>query len=72
MSENEIRAVQAQAQLLVDSFIMSHGSAGIAALLGACTLWSVEHGAVELIKRSLDNAKTLADNLQAARLRGGS
>lgn len=69
---DDIRAIQAQAQLLVDSFIMTHGAAAIPALVGATVLWAVEHGAHHQVKHTLDNSKALADNLQSARLRGAS
>lgn len=48
----------------VESFIESYQSAAIPALIGACVLWTVEHGAPDLIRETLGNAIKLADTME--------
>lgn len=60
------RDVCAQAQLLVDAFVMQHKAAAIPSLIGACVAWAVHNGAPIQMKKTLSNAITLTDNAHEA------
>lgn len=55
VTEQEIEAMGDEAIDVVEAFISKHHAGAIPALIGACAMWSVEHGAAELFKASLGN-----------------
>lgn len=73
MTEQEIEAVvdgAADAALhVVDSFVMQHRAAAIPALIGACVMWSVQHGGLDVVKGTLASASGMADALAGIRNR---
>lgn len=59
------------AEQVVLAFIEKHQHAAIPALIGYCTMWTVDNGAVTLIKSTLSNAIRAADDMEKIRTRTG-
>ena len=50
----------------VDRLVGEHGIAAIVTMIGALVEWSIEHGAADLITRSLTNAVEMVPEAVAA------
>lgn len=64
----EIEAVGDDAIEVVANFVDKHHAAAIPALIGACAMWAVENGALDLIKTTLANASRAADAMNDIRM----
>jgi hypothetical protein len=54
------------AMAVVSDFIYRQRAGGVPALMGACVLWTVEHGAAELMRETLKNLSDLVDDMESA------
>lgn len=61
--------VMDDAEQVVLAFIDKHHHAAVPALIGYCTMWTVDNGALSLIKSTLANAIRAADEMESIRMR---
>jgi hypothetical protein len=60
-------SVMDDAEQVVLAFINKHRQAAIPAIIGYCTMWMVDNGALNLIKSTLSRCILAADDMESIR-----